>query len=475
MEIKSKTTPWQHQRMIVEKAINAPAYGVFVGPAGGKTKIAVDIIANRGHKLVLVVTTKKALDDRLWEREIQLHGYFPDGCMLLPLTEGSSTHKAQLVKAARVPNKDVPLIIITNYDTVWRGELGKFIRKIKWDCVILDEAHKIRAAGSKVSRFFGFLGPKVGQRLALTGTPNPNSPLDVYGVYRFLDPSIFGTRYDVFSRRYALYGGPDNRFVIEYMNLDELHQKMFRIATYLKTEDVVDLPPYRHIYRMSRLEPVARIIYDKLKKDFIAEMVDGLADQQQGIRTISVSNTLTKILRLHQITGGLLSFDDKTAEDIGSPKYDMIFDELESMPTRMMQGTIARREPVVIFAVYRHDISKIREACKRAGYLFSEMSGTINQLEDWKQGKTDALIVQIQSGAEGLNLTRARYAIYYSKSYDLGLFEQSLARIRRPDRNESVTYIHLIVDGTIDRIIDEALIDKKNIVQYVLEKLRDRV
>ena len=61
-----------------------------------------------------------------------------------------------------------------------------------------DESHRAKAAGSKVSKFLALLGKRVHYKMCLSGTPMANSPLDVYGQYRFLDSSIFGTNHYLF-------------------------------------------------------------------------------------------------------------------------------------------------------------------------------------------------------------------------------------------------------------------------------------
>ena len=56
--------------------------------------------------------------------------------------------------------------------------------------MVLDESHRIKSPGSRVSLYCTALGKRVPYRMALTGTPAHTSPLDVYAQYRFLDPGI---------------------------------------------------------------------------------------------------------------------------------------------------------------------------------------------------------------------------------------------------------------------------------------------
>ena len=73
-----------------------------------------------------------------------------------------------------------------------------------------------KSPGSRVSLYCTALGKRVPYRMALTGTPAHNSPLDVYAQYRFLDPGIFGTNFSAFRDRYAVMGGYGGYQVIAY-------------------------------------------------------------------------------------------------------------------------------------------------------------------------------------------------------------------------------------------------------------------
>ena len=78
------------------------------------------------------------------------------------------------------------------------------------------------------------------------------------------------------------------------------------------------------------------------------------------------------------------------------------------------------------------------------------------------------LAVQIQAGGVGIDLTRTRYCIYYSLSFNLGDYLQSLARVHRPGQNHNVRYIHLLASETIDIRVHKALQKRQNIIEEIL-------
>ena len=88
-------------------------------------------------------------------------------------------------------------------------------------------------------------------------------------------------------------------------------------------------------------------------------------------------------------------------------------------------------------------------------------------------GISEVLLSLEEAGKEGIDLSRARHAVYYAQTFSLGDYEQSLARIRRPgQRSKTVWYHHLIAEGTVDLKIRQALREKRDVVQAVLEEAR---
>jgi SNF2 family DNA or RNA helicase len=79
------------------------------------------------------------------------------------------------------------------------------------------------------------------------------------------------------------------------------------------------------------------------------------------------------------------------------------------------------------------------------------------------------------SGGIGVDFTRARYAIYYSLSYSLTEFDQSMARLHRPGQARSVTYYHLVAEDTIDETVYKALEKRKEVIDEILEVFRRKV
>jgi len=82
----------------------------------------------------------------------------------------------------------------------------------------------------------------------------------------------------------------------------------------------------------------------------------------------------------------------------------------------------------------------------------------------------DLLAVQMQAGGVGIDLSKARFSIYFSVGFSLGDYEQSLARVHRPGQLHKVFYIHMLAQNTVDEKIYMALKNKKNIINSIVNR-----
>jgi len=373
---------------------------------------------------------------------------------------GSSSQRAERLRQALLTAGNQTLIVVVNYESVWRGELGKLIEETKWSAIVLDESHRIKAPGGKASRWLARLAAKQehAKRLCLTGTPMPHSPLDLYGQFRFLDQQVFGSSY---TRMRARYAECDARFpskVKKWRNQDELAAKLDAHSWRVTADEVLDLPDAIHDTISVPLSPAVMKFYRQLEKEMTAEIEAG---------TVTVSNALTKLLRLQQATGGYARTDQLGTVPIdGTPtKRQVLEDRLEDL---------AVTEPVVVFCRFRSDLDDVQAAARTLGREYAEVSGDRKDLERWQAGDATILGVQIQSGGVGIDLSRAAYAFYYSLGYSLGDYEQSLARLRRPGQTRCVRYYHLVAPGTVDEQVYAALRERRSVIEAVLRNLSPR-
>lgn len=441
------TDLWSHQRDAIRFLSPLKAGGCFFEMGAGKTRVALELLRTWETNFALVVAPKAVLP--IWEREAKKHlnGHF--NVTILNGTLPARTKQAE--QAIRRKGS----IVVVNYEAVWREPLATLLFQAIPGAIILDEAHKIKAPGGKASRFLSRLGKIARRRLALTGTPLPHSPLDCYALYRFLDPSIFGYSFVRFRARYAVMGGFNNHEVKGWANLEELHSKMYAIACRVRSEDVLDLPKTMDETLTFELSPKARKIYRDLEKDLVAEIENG---------QVTAANAMVKLIRLQQLTGGWLKADEGQAERVDTGKAEVLKELIEGMG----------KEQVIVFCRFHRDLDSIHAVCKSLGVECAELSGRKNELSTWESWKAQVLAAQLQSGGLGIDLSQARYCIYFSHGWSLGDYQQSRARIHRPGQKRRVTYYHLCAAKTVDEKVMKALEKRADLIQFVVDDLRGK-
>lgn len=157
--------------------------------AGLSLKHAIDSGAR--HILIAVPATLR----KQWEIELQ-EKFGIEACILDRLTIESDLYHWQSWlekgKEARVA--------LTTYD--YASKLMQRFPTVKWDLVIIDEAHNLRNVfhGTKRAKRLYELTKGI-PKLLLTATPLQNSLSDLHGLISFIDPRIFGSE-RLFNKRF---------------------------------------------------------------------------------------------------------------------------------------------------------------------------------------------------------------------------------------------------------------------------------
>ena len=467
-----KTEPWEHQLAALDFLMPRSIAALYTDMGTGKSKIMIDMLINKGYTLTLICCTHKGCG--VWVEQFRRHSDLPSDCVI-DLSKYSTKDKVvQLQRALLERNLNSSgrtLVLICNYEGVWRKDLANFFmrKRVKIDCIICDESHRIKSPSSKCSRFLARISKKVPNRYLVTGTPLAENPVDIYAQYRFLDPTVFGTSLQAFKGAYLNFdversmrvGFPILDAKQPYKNLDDLKHKMFECA--FIAESSVKLPKRHNITTPFEVGERCKQLDEELVREGILEFHKG-----DYTCTMMVSNVLTMSLRRQQLVSGFVKVTDEDGKNslvtVDRTRKDTLKD--------LLQG-LSKDEPVVVFARYTKDLKNIRAACKELKRGYAELSGREDTEAEWQRGKASVIGVQYTSGSESVDLTRARYCIYYSLTYSLAQYEQSKKRIHRPGQTRNVTYYHLIANfgrkKSIDETIITALRKKRDVVQYIME------
>ena len=484
------TPLWPHQEAAVAQALEHRGFMVAAGLGSGKSRVSIEIAEHVQASRVLILCPRSVVD--VWPTQFAEHShrswFIWDGTVhgvRGPLRNATTSRKAESLRLALqiagTPGR--PLAAVVNYEASIQPMLSDRLLDTEWDLVILDESHRIKAPGGKQSRLAHRICRRArlygGRVLALTGTPMPHSPLDLYAQFRAIDESVFGTSHAAFRARYGApkvlrvtdhgdpiyFRGPAGQLIYDGVRPDRLDELIAKVAPLMFQVDAQELdrtlglldPVDQH--RTVHLQPATTRVYRDLERHLIAEIDGGV---------VTAANAMVNVLRLAQAANGFaVDADTHVAKQILTTpeKTRLLADVLEDLDIR---------EPVVVFCRFHHDLDQVKGVAEQQGRRYGELSGRSRDgMTDHAtmSDHVDVLGVQVQAGAVGISLTRARYAIYFSLGFSLGDYLQSRKRLHRPGQAHRVIYTHLLAAGTIDHAIYGALRRREDTVTAVLAEL----
>lgn len=357
-------------------------------------------------------------------------------------------------------------IAVINYESTHREGIFEALAAYKPDLIVCDESQRIKNPSAAQSKALHKLGDAAPFRMILSGTPVQNNAVDLYSQYRFLDPAVYGANFYAFKNRYCIMGGYGQHQIVGYRNMDELVEKEHSVAYRVTKEECLDLPQQTFINRYVQFTDAEQAIYEQLRKSSFLELETG--------ENVTATTILTMYLRLMQLTGGFLTADESTRpKQVNTAKLDALADIVDDY-------VVDAGKKLVIFARFRAEIAAIENLLRLRKIQYGSIYGDVPMdergkiVEDFQTNPdTKVFVAQIQTAGLGITLHAASTAVFYSYDYNYANYAQALARIHRIGQRLPVTYIHLVVDGSIDEKILAALENKEDMAKTVVDSWRE--
>lgn len=357
-------------------------------------------------------------------------------------------------------------IAVINYESTHREGIFEALAAYKPDLIVCDESQRIKNPSAAQSKALHKLGDATPFRMILSGTPVQNNAVDLYSQYRFLDPAVYGANFYAFKNRYCIMGGYGQHQIVGYRNMDELVEKEHSVACRVTKEECLDLPQQTFINRYVQFTDAEQAIYEQLRKSSFLELETG--------ENVTATTILTMYLRLMQLTGGFLTADESTRpKQVNTAKLDALADIVDDY-------VVDAGKKLVIFARFRAEIAAIENLLRLRKIQYGSIYGDVPMEERGKivddfqtNPDTKVFVAQIQTAGLGITLHAASTAVFYSYDYNYANYAQALARIHRIGQRLPVTYIHLVVDGSIDEKILAALENKEDMAKTVVDSWRE--
>jgi SNF2 family DNA or RNA helicase len=372
--------------------------------------------------------------DDTWAREV--HKWDHLGHLRISKVLGSADQRRRALKA------DADIWVINRENVEWL--VGEYGSKWPFDTVVIDELSSFKNHQSKRFKALRRIRPMIKRLIGLTGTPAPNSLMDLWAPVYLLDQGErLGKTITAYRDRYFFPGERSGHVVYSWKEKQEAEGRIYEaigdIAVSMKAEDWLELPE-----RIDRKVPVtltgkAAELYKKLEKELLLEYAD--ADVVASTAAV-LSN------KLLQMASGAVYDEDKGVKYIHDTKLDALEDIIEA----------ANGKPVMVFYNFKHSLSRIQERFPQAQILRKGAAGN-EDIAAWNNNEIPLLLLHPKSAGHGLNLqdSNCRTVVWFDQIWSLEEDQQANARVHRQGVKHNIVVIRLVAEGTMDEDAVDAL------------------
>ncbi|MEO6597083.1 MAG: DEAD/DEAH box helicase [Planctomycetota bacterium] len=399
---------------------------------------------------ILIVCPVSVLGN--WRREV--HRFAPSMKVVMHHGKG----RAATAEAFRdlINSHD---IVLTSYNLLQRDE--EIMSEVTFDGVVLDEAQNIKNPTTRQSKVARQL--KGHFRLALTGTPLENRPLDLWSIMDFLNEGLLGSRTQ-FTQ------------TLEHPIVKQRRQgsmsalaRLVRpfVLRRLKTdpEIVADLPEKSEQIVSATLSREQAILYESVVRKGLQE-VEKAAEGIQRRGAI-----LTTLLRLKQVCNHPAHYlMDGSSLPSRSGKLDLL--------TEMIEEAIEESDRCLVFTQFKEMGSLLKTQLENVlGQPVLFLHGGVpqkdrdNMVTDFQESRPDGpkvFVLSLKAGGTGLNLTAANRVFHYDRWWNPAVEDQATDRAFRIGQQRNVFVHKFVCNGTLEERIQQMLERKREVADSLL-------
>lgn len=231
----------------------------------------------------------------------------------------------------------------------------------------------------------------------------------------------------------------------------------------------MDLPPLVKQQLYVRLHQRAQESYNSIERDAVAYTEDGI---------MSADLAITKLLRMQQVCGGFLKLDSGelvTAAPVNA-KIQALAEIMDAIPAD---------DKMIVWCNFVEELRAIKRLLLEHNIPCVELHGGVDTVTRQKNidlfqdpnNDIRIMLANPQAGGIGINLTQAKYAIFFSRGFSLEVDQQAEARNYRggSEIHDKIIRVDIIAQGTVDEVVYQALADKKAVADSVMDYWRGKL
>lgn len=436
-----------YQKRCVEFIKDKRRCGLFLSMGLGKSvsvlTAASDLIESFLVKKVLVVAPLRVANS-VWVQEAKKWAHLNH--LKISVCTGSEKKRLQGLII------DVDVYVINRENVVWL--VDHFKNKWPFDMVIIDESSSFKNASTKRFKALKRIIPHTYYMTLLTGTPSPNSLLDIWAQMYLIDfgqslgRTMTGYKQRFFEQDYMGY-----KWTIRPEAAKTIQSLIAPSVIHMSAEDYLDLPNRIDVVEYVEMPATAQDKYDDFEKTLLAELDDG-----EEVEATTAAVLVNKLLQF--ANGSLYTGDSKAWSAIHTAKLDALEEIVEDNPD----------ETILVAYNYKFDLERLKKKFPHAEVL-DKRQDTIDR---WNRGEIKMLLAHPASAGHGLNLQDGgALVVWFGLTWSLEYYQQFNARLHRQGQTRPVRIVHIASKNTIDERVLRVL-SRKDATQGELLKALKR-
>jgi len=329
-------------------------------------------------------------------------------------------------------------LILTTYAMV-RNDIELF-KEQNFHYIILDESQNIKNISTQISKAVMLL--KGSHRLALSGTPLENNLGELYALFRFLNPAMFGS-FEDFNRRYLLPVQKDN----DRETMHELKKKIYPfILRRLKKEVAAELPDKVEQILYVDLSDEQAALYEERRRFYQSMVKEEVSKAGLNKAQFFILQAITELRQLATVP------ENKTDGAVTCSKREVLIEQLREMADN--------NHKALVFANYIGALEAIAEDLEKEGIEYLMMTGAtadrkklVNRFQN--ESRYKVFLMTLKTGGVGLNLTAADFVFIYDPWWNRSAQNQPIDRTHRIGQQKTVFCYKIIARNTIEEKILE--------------------
>ena len=328
--------------------------------------------------------------------------------------------------------------------------------------VVIDELSSFKNSQSQRFKALKKVSPLFKRFVGLTGTPAPNSLMDLWGQMYFVDGGErLGKTLGIFKQQffYAAARDPKNSYVVFKYGLqdgaeEEIFKRISDVSVSMKSVDYLEMPERIDNKIMVKMDSKARAKYDELEREKILEFED------QDVAVVA-KNAAALTQKLLQYSNGAAYDDAQGVQYFHDEKVKALEEIIDE----------ANGQPVLVFYSFKHDLERLKKKFKDAKTLDDE-----DAIYHWNNGDIPILLAHPASAGHGLNLQDGGHIIvWFGLTWSLEGYLQANARLHRQGQTNTTIIHHIMTEDTHDERVYDVLQGKDEGQNALLKAIKARM